>query len=255
MTGYSLGIFDRVRLDKAATDAGFDVRREPLSDSLQFGSTSSPLRIALAMHDFKPVVAVSMANVLAELALPPAALALLPDDMVGSFVVPNFGELQVTLARAYELANALPTMLLHKWRAKVTALSATERDAAVRERVGQDLFRQGLLALWNGRCAVTGLETPALLRASHAKPWRLASDEERLDVYNGLLLAAHLDAAFDAGLISFTPSGELLVSDRLAHEDRNLLGLRGWPPIQLRPEHQPYMKFHREVVFSGVHRA
>lgn len=40
----------------------------------------------------------------------------------------------------------------------------------------------------------------ALLRASHAKPWKDSSDAEHLDVYNGLLLAVHLDALFDRGI-------------------------------------------------------
>jgi putative restriction endonuclease len=51
---------------------------------------------------------------------------------------------------------------------------------------------------WNGRCPLTGIDQPELLRASHIKAWAACeSDRERLDVHNGLLLAAHLDAAFD----------------------------------------------------------
>jgi len=38
------------------------------------------------------------------------------------------------------------------------------------QRVGQDPFRQGLLDFWEGRCAITGLAVPELLRASHIKP-------------------------------------------------------------------------------------
>jgi putative restriction endonuclease len=57
---------------------------------------------------------------------------------------------------------------------------------------------------WGGRCPITGLEQPELLRASHIKPWAdCATDAERLDVFNGLLLGAHIDAAFDSALISF----------------------------------------------------
>jgi len=60
-----------------------------------------------------------------------------------------------------------------------------------------------LLDLWEGRCAVTGLAVPELLRASHIKPWAdCETDAERLDVYNGFLLAPHLDAAFDLGFIT-----------------------------------------------------
>ena len=65
---------------------------------------------------------------------------------------------------------------------------------------------------WSGACAVTGVAEPSLLRASHIIPWaKCESDEERLNVYNGLLLAAHLDAAFDAGLISFEDDGRIIL--------------------------------------------
>ena len=64
---------------------------------------------------------------------------------------------------------------------------------------------------------MTGCENGALLRASHIKPWRNSDNHDRLYPYNGLLLAAHLDAAFDAGLISFSDEGRLLVhSSRLS---------------------------------------
>lgn len=59
---------------------------------------------------------------------------------------------------------------------------ATERLATVRQRVGQADYRGNLFALWRGACAVTGLADPALLRASHAKPWRDATDAERRDL-------------------------------------------------------------------------
>ena len=73
--------------------------------------------------------------------------------------------------------------------------STTEREAVVKQRIGQQMFRNGLMTLWHGRCAISGLDVPELLRASHAKPWAAGTDEERLDFYNGLLLSANLDAA------------------------------------------------------------
>ena len=159
-------------------------------------------------------------------------------------------ELQASLFHAYELSKALPQQLFQTWQARVRTLTETEREIAVLQRIGQDFFREGLLTLWNGQCAVSGLAFPALLRASHAKPWSCSSDEERLDVYNGVLLAAHFDAAFDHGLIAFTSDGLLLVSDHLSSSDRALIGLdRTWPAIALRSQHLPYLEFHRENVF------
>ncbi|MFY8062388.1 MAG: HNH endonuclease [Usitatibacteraceae bacterium] len=49
----------------------------------------------------------------------------------------------------------------------------------------------------------SGIDLPELLVASHIKPWRDSSDRERLDSCNGLLLATHIDKAFDRYLLSF----------------------------------------------------
>ena len=50
---------------------------------------------------------------------------------------------------------------------------SSEAERLVVQRIGQNLFREGLLDLWGRalRCAATGLAVPALLRASHIKPW------------------------------------------------------------------------------------
>ncbi|MBM4360843.1 MAG: HNH endonuclease, partial [Deltaproteobacteria bacterium] len=101
-------------------------------------------------------------------------------------------------------------------------------------------------------CAITGLAVPELLRASHLKPWRdCAMDAERLDVFNGLLLAPHLDAALDGGLVTLSDAGSLIVSSRLDSEARRLLGLD--VPRRLRfvePRHHPYLAWHREHEFE-----
>jgi putative restriction endonuclease len=99
---------------------------------------------------------------------------------------------------------------------------------------------------------MTGIAHPRLLRASHMKPWAdCGTDAERLDVYNGLLLAAHLDAAFDAGLITFEMDGLLTTSPALARDDIERLRLPTLPPLQgLRPKHEPYLRYHRDNVFQ-----
>jgi hypothetical protein len=97
-----------------------------------------------------------------------------------------------------------------------TSISATQREQLVLARVGQGRFRASVLALWDGRCAVTGCSLGAVIRASHLLPWRAATNEERLDPENGLPLVATLDALFDAGLISFDPEGVLLATRGMA---------------------------------------
>jgi putative restriction endonuclease len=73
----------------------------------------------------------------------------------------------------------------------------TESEAMRAVRLGQQNFRRDLLSFWDGKCALTGLNFPELLRASHIKPWRDCDPRERLDPDNGLLLAVHIDGLFD----------------------------------------------------------
>jgi hypothetical protein len=83
-----------------------------------------------------------------------------------------------------------------------------------------------LLAYWGGRCPLSGITDPQLLRASHIVPWaKCETDEKRLDVHNGLLLSAHWDAAFDAGLVSFADDGTAVASPRLTTDAAAALGL------------------------------
>lgn len=86
-----------------------------------------------------------------------------------------------------------------------TDILATTREALVQARVGQGRFRSDVASLWGKGevCALTGIDVPELLIASHIKPWRESSDDERLDACNGLLLATHVDKAFDRYLLSF----------------------------------------------------
>jgi predicted restriction endonuclease len=123
--------------------------------------------------------------------------------------------------------------------------------------VGQDIFRQGLLDYWEGRCAITGLAVPELLRASHIKPWSACeTDAERLDVYNGLLLAPHLDAAFDHGFITVGDAGEVVLSATLDATARHVLGLAS--PTFVRETldgHRAYLHWHRKRVFKSDKQA
>jgi predicted restriction endonuclease len=134
---------------------------------------------------------------------------------------------------------------------------ATEIERLVVQRVGQDVFRAGLLEYWDGRRAVTGLAVPELLRASHIKPWAdCATDAERLDVFNGLLLAPHLDAAFDRGFITVGDDGAVLVSASLRREDAKLIGMDTPLGVKaLADAHRRYLAWHRSHLFKSASEA
>lgn len=103
------------------------------------------------------------------------------------------------------------------------------------------------LTYWDGRWPITGITGCALLRASHIKPWAVReTDDERLDVYNGLLLAA----AFDAALVTLDDDGAFLLSPRLSEAAKRLLSL-GAGHIRLAAAHRVYLVHHR-VRFWGA---
>ncbi|MDK2767901.1 MAG: HNH endonuclease [Sphingomonas sp.] len=183
-------------------------------------------------------------GVAAELDVP--AAAPMPVNMRAAFAFDDQRAMRAALHRAYVLATTLPTMPLHEFEAEVAGLGDTEADRLTRVRIGQHHFRRAVLSYWGGRCPLTGIEEPALLRASHIVPWaECASDAERLDVHNGLLLAAHWDAAFDAGLVSFGDDGTALFAPILGHAARTALGMP--EPLALTDAHRAKLAWHWEV--------
>ena len=94
----------------------------------------------------------------------------------------------------------------------------------MQSRVGQERFRAKLIEYWTG-CAITECQAIDILKASHIKPWRHSNNNERLDVYNGLLLIPNLDATFDSGLITFNDAGEIIISPFLNDKDYKILGI------------------------------
>ena len=142
----------------------------------------------------------------------PRALALALADLLGREVA--------AIARTETVAETAPfaTPDADLWEEHLRdklrdnpALDQTERQALVLSRRGQGLFRQRVQGI-ESRCRVTGVWRPEHLRASHIKPWRDASNEERLAGENGLLLTPSIDHLFDRGFIAFEEGGRLVVS-------------------------------------------
>jgi putative restriction endonuclease len=128
-------------------------------------------------------------------------------------------------------------------------LTKTTVQQLVDARVGQGKFRSDLLTVFSGKCPITGLSEPKLLRASHIRPWSESSNADRLDPENGLLLAAGLDAAFDLGFVGFDPStGSMLVRTGFLASALGALGIPAsavLPTAYLTPSRRAHLDFHR----------
>jgi len=160
------------------------------------------------------------------------------------------------LNRAAALSRSLPSQAADDYQNELAVeleqlpqqFRGTEVERLVRQRIGQNRYRKAMLDYWDGACAVTGICIPELLRASHAKPWAdCANDAERLDVYNGFLLAVHLDALFDRFLISFDRSGQILLSSKLDHGSLEKMSITDCLTLQrLDKRHEQYLSWHRQ---------
>lgn len=128
-------------------------------------------------------------------------------------------------------------------------ISNTVKEQVVKARVGQGVFRSRVLAQEDA-CRISKVKDPGFLVASHIKPWRHCTNEERLDGSNGLMLAPHVDRLFDSGLITFEDNGKVMVLDRARPllEAWGLTSVTGVGPFTAKQAH--YLKYHRTSVFG-----
>lgn len=130
------------------------------------------------------------------------------------------------------------------------------REAIVQVRVNQQFFRSAVLAAYDFRCCVTGLDVPQLLNASHIVPWAV-DRENRTNPKNGLCLNAIHDRAFDAGLMTIV-DGRVKFASALRKSAAKdavhsiLLSYEGCEinqPHRFRPDPE-FLRYHYEKVFA-----
>jgi len=130
-----------------------------------------------------------------------------------------------------------------------TIVGPTFRDQLVRARRGQGVFRSNVL-LREESCRVTRVNEPRHLKASHIKPWRDATDAERLDGANGLLLAPHIDHLFDDGYITFSNNQELVIVPEVRDKLLDAWGIDAGVRVgEFSREQSAYLEYHRANVF------
>jgi len=83
-------------------------------------------------------------------------------------------------------------------------------------RKDQSFFRSSVLSAYNGSCCITGIGDPRLLVADHIKPIdKCVTDDERMNVQNGICLSSLYDSAFTQGLITVDPHYHVILSSSL----------------------------------------
>ena len=146
----------------------------------------------------------------------------------------------------------------------------TERLLIAAARVGQHRFARDVLHNHGHRCVFCGLavtvndrRAPRMLVASHIKPWRESTSQERLDVANGLTACPTHDAAFDTGLLTVDSRLRIHIHTdlhRRTDSDPALHAAFGRPPLadklllpaDARPPEPAYLDWHRTHVSHGT---
>lgn len=137
-----------------------------------------------------------------------------------------------------------------------------DKISLTKQRKGQDYFRRMILANYGGRCALTGIDIPQLLLASHIIPWADKSHKkDRLNPCNGICLSALYDKAFDQGLITISPDDYCVVLSSVLRENETkeyfdkhfgiIIGKKLMMPTQYLPN-RDFLAYHREKVFVGA---
>lgn len=136
-----------------------------------------------------------------------------------------------------------------------TAIPETQRLQLAKARVGQGFFRKQVI-LFDGECRVTGVSDPHLLIASHIKPWREATNGERLSGHNGVLLSPHVDSLFDEQWITFEDDGQMRVHPALARDVLDRWAIDPAKRVErFRPEQAAFLARHRELFAEKARRA
>jgi hypothetical protein len=173
------------------------------------------------------------------------------------------GEEATPIAQAARDIKPIPTDDLDIWERKLEQQVAgddrireTERLAIIRARNGQGLFKDRVSKI-ESHCRITGVRNPVHLVASHCKPWRDSTNEERLNGENGLLLTPTIDHLFDRGFISFEDGGKLIVSPVAHRPSLERMGIDTARIVNVGTFSQGqkgFLDFHRNAVLLRSNR-
>ena len=168
--------------------------------------------------------------------------------------------------RLFSEAQIIKAKLLNQTIEKTLELTdkdfeGKEREAVIKQRVNQNVFRSMVLSNYEERCAISGINITELLVASHIVPWSESTSQQKLNPENGICLSALYDKAFDRGLITISPddftvnlSSALLEYESQDYFEKFFSCIRG-KELDMPIEHKPnkdFLAYHRDNIFKGL---
>ncbi len=136
-------------------------------------------------------------------------------------------------------------------------LKGENKVREVKSRINQNVFRQIVLANYSGKCAISGIDLPELLVASHIIPWA-KNQQERLNPENGICFSALYDKAYDKGMIAIDEKYKILISSKLKRKKTEEYFTHYFAPIENQiinlpqrylPRHD-FIQYHLDEIFE-----
>ena len=157
------------------------------------------------------------------------------------------------------LAQKENTSIENKYQELLFDIKDLKGETAIRQvktRVNQSVFRQMVLANYSAKCAISGIDIPELLLASHIMPWSI-NEEHRLNPENGICFSALYDKAYDKGIIGITPNYEVIFSTSLKSKKETSFYKNNFAPIENLKISEPlkylpkkeFLEFHLDTIF------
>lgn len=159
-------------------------------------------------------------------------------------------EVNVNIEKQEQLEFAISPVLLKERNRLLQIVAIMESEAKSKIQKGEQRFHRALSPVWNNECAICGIDSPDLLKASLAKPWKDSTEEEKLDPYNGILLCHNHDALYQKGYIAFDGQGKIHISDRLHEQDYDKYLIHQKIRINRQEENKKYFKWHKKNVLK-----
>lgn len=158
------------------------------------------------------------------------------------------------------LAEKEKTSIEKKYKDILEDLKDLKGETVIREvksRVNQSVFRQMVLGNYSTQCAITGIDIPELLFASHIVPWS-KNEKERLNPENGICLSPLYDKAFDRGLIGINTNYEIILSKNLKNKSTSEFFVNHFAIIENKKITEPlnyfprkeFLEYHLDVIFE-----
>uniref|UniRef100_UPI00402766F4 HNH endonuclease n=1 Tax=Prevotella sp. TaxID=59823 RepID=UPI00402766F4 len=158
------------------------------------------------------------------------------------------------------LAQLENSTIDEKFKAELNGLSnlqGEDKVRAIKTRVNQSVFRTIILSNYSCKCALTGIDIPELLVASHIKPWAM-DEKERSNPENGICLSSLYDSAFDKGLIGFDQEYKVVLSPHILEQEskgyfEKHFGSVNHLQLAIPEEYKPnksFLEWHMDTIFQ-----